>query len=191
MDDRHRTPTGGTAVQNPAYRSPRWRPPTDRPRPAPGRPARRASVLVGPEDPRRGAGVADRQRALQVAQGHRQGAVREEAVHVVGPLAAPVDGRDAAERAALDPRGREERLRDRARRSARRGPWARASSCECGTSSAAQPSTGCQRCARRRRYCPARAVRPAATRLPRARPVRQGGRRVLPGVPARSPRDSH
>ena len=45
------------------------------------------SVLVGPEDPRRGAGVADRERRLEVAEGHRQGAVREEAVDLERPLA--------------------------------------------------------------------------------------------------------
>ncbi len=50
-------------------------------------PRRPLSVLVGPEDPRRGAGVADRERRLEVAEGHRQGAVREEAVDLERPLA--------------------------------------------------------------------------------------------------------
>ena len=199
-------PPPGTAAQNPAYRSPRWRSlPADRvavrARAAPCRrsPARagarrgRPSVLVGPEDPRRRAGVADRERALHVAQRHRQGAVREEAVDVVGPLATPVDGRDAAERAALDPRGRA---------GTAPGVGATVGSAKAMGSTSSMRSAGRVRRrslaprvnagARRRRYCPARADRPAGARRARRPPtaaIPVGGAASPPTTaPSRIPR---
>ena len=59
-------------------------------------------VLVGAEDVRRDAGVADGRCGLEVAQGDRHLAVREQALHVVDPLGPGLDVDQAAKRAALD-----------------------------------------------------------------------------------------
>ena len=53
------------------------------------------------------AGVADRHRGIEVAQRDRQAAVGEQALDVVQPLRAALDLDEPAERAALDPLGRE------------------------------------------------------------------------------------
>ena len=62
----------------------------------------RRSVLVGAEDVGGDARVADRRRGLEVSEGDRDLAVREEALHVVDPLVAHLDVDQAPERAALD-----------------------------------------------------------------------------------------
>ena len=60
------------------------------------------SILVGPEDVRGDASVADGHRGFEVAQGDRDLAIREQALHVVHALALDLDIDQAAERAALD-----------------------------------------------------------------------------------------
>ena len=59
-------------------------------------------VLVGAEDVGGDARVADRRRGLEVAEGDRDLAVREEALHVVDPLGAHLHVDQAPKRAALD-----------------------------------------------------------------------------------------
>ena len=66
-----------------------------------GLPGRR-SVLVGAEDVRRRAGVADRRGRIEIAQGDGELAIREEAFHVVDPLGAGLDIDQPSKRAALD-----------------------------------------------------------------------------------------
>src|SRR6187401_3470840 len=60
------------------------------------------SVLVGSEDVRCDARVADRRRCLEVAEGDRDLAIREEALHVVDPLGTYLHVDQAPKRAALD-----------------------------------------------------------------------------------------
>ena len=69
------------------------------------------SVLVGAEDVRRDAGVADRNGRLEVAQGDRHAPVGIEALHVEHAIRARVDLDQPAEGAPLDPvRGKVKRL---------------------------------------------------------------------------------
>ena len=110
---------------------------------------------------------------FHVAEGHRESAIREETVDVVGPLSPAIHGRDAAERAAADPRCRQERLRDRC--DGRLGEGHGASVLVgCGTCSAAEPSTAGPADARRRRYC--RAM-PSGEGVPPARSAARPRRR--------------
>jgi len=62
----------------------------------------RGLVLVGAEDVRRRAGVADRRGRIEVTQRDRVFAIREEAFHVVDPLGAGLDVDHPPKRAALD-----------------------------------------------------------------------------------------
>jgi len=84
------------------------------------------SVLVRAERVGRRAGVADRRRRLEMAEGDRHAAVREEALHVVQPVGAALELDEAAERATLDPLRRQSvrvdvRRHDRERQS--HGGW--------------------------------------------------------------------
>src|SRR6476620_10145466 len=59
-------------------------------------------VLVGTEDVRGRAGVADRSRGLEVTEGERHLALGVEALDLVHPLVGRVDRDEPAERAAPD-----------------------------------------------------------------------------------------
>src|SRR6476469_10896776 len=79
----------------------------DTPTTGPGSRRAAGSVLVGTEDVWRDAGVADRRRGLQVAQGDRDLPVGEQALHVVDAISPGLDIDQAPERAALDPMRRQ------------------------------------------------------------------------------------
>lgn len=113
MDDRRRAAPASRrpgAVQNSAYRSRSLAVRVVWGGRRAGRCDRRStssSVLVGSEDVGRRAGVADRGRRLEVAEGERSAPIRIEALDDVEALAGPAEVADPPERAAPDPLRRE------------------------------------------------------------------------------------